>query len=61
VRRDFPGRILSIELEEEEDAPSGWAYEVKVLAASGRVLEIELDSVSLERLAVEGLRMGDDD
>ncbi len=53
VRADFPGHILKIELEREDDAPSGMTYEVKVLDDDGRVTEIEFDARSLEVLDME--------
>lgn len=56
VRADFPGRVLRIEVEDEDDAPSGWAYEVKVLGDDGVVVEVEYDAATLEVIEVEGGR-----
>ncbi len=56
VRRDYPGRVLKVELEHEDGGRGRWLYEVKVLTAAGQVVEIALDAVSLERLRVEGDR-----
>lgn len=50
---EFPGQVLKVELEEDDDARSGWAYEVKVLTSDGQVIEIKLDAVSIERLEIE--------
>ena len=58
VQRDYPGRVLKVELERDRDGPSGWVYEVKTLGRGGRVIEVELDAVSLETLNVEGDRSG---
>lgn len=54
VRRAYPGRVLKVELESEDDAVARWVYEVKVLTSDGHVLEVELDAVSLQLLGVEG-------
>ena len=63
VQRDYPGRVLKVELEREDDGRGRWMYEVKVLTSTGNVVEIEIDAVSLERLRVEGdrSRRPDDD
>jgi uncharacterized membrane protein YkoI len=37
------GVVTEIELEEEDDAPSGWVYEVEIVTAEGEV-ELELDA-----------------
>ena len=54
VGAEFPGQILNVELEDDDDARSGWAYEVKVLTSDGQVIEIKVDAVSIERLEIEG-------
>lgn len=41
-----PGTVIEAELEEEDDAPSGWAYEIEVLTAEGDVVEVEVDALS---------------
>lgn len=41
-----PGTVVEAELEEEYDAPSGWAYDVEILTAEGREIEVEMDAVS---------------
>ncbi|WP_404379147.1 PepSY domain-containing protein [Caenispirillum salinarum] len=41
-----PGTVVEVELEEEDDSPSGWAYEIDVLTAEGDVVEVEVDAVS---------------
>jgi uncharacterized membrane protein YkoI len=55
VRADFPGRILEVELEDEdeggEEAP---LYEVKVLTADGHVLKLEYDAITLDLLKAKG-------
>ena len=63
VAREFPGQVLKVELESDDDAASDWGYEVKVLTTSGHVLEVKMDAVSLEPYEIEGLsewRAGDD-
>lgn len=54
ARRAYPGRVLKVKLEREDDGPNRWVYEVKVLTSTGHVVEIELDAVSLAQLRVEG-------
>ncbi|CCQ75059.1 PepSY domain-containing protein [Magnetospira sp. QH-2] len=53
VAKDYPGRVLKVELEDEDDGPSGWVYEVKILREDGRVVEVELDAKSLDVIEVE--------
>ncbi|MBF0448311.1 MAG: PepSY domain-containing protein [Magnetococcales bacterium] len=54
ARTQFPGHILKVELEDEEETPSGWIYEVKILQEDGSVIEVEYDAETLEVLDVEG-------
>ena len=54
VRHQFPGRVLKVELEDEDDAPSGFIYEVKILKHDGSVIEVEYDAKTLKVLEVEG-------
>jgi uncharacterized membrane protein YkoI len=53
-RQQFPGRIIKVELEDEDDAPSGFIYEVKILKSDGSVIEVEYDAKTLKVLEVEG-------
>ncbi|MCW8889160.1 MAG: PepSY domain-containing protein [Sedimenticola sp.] len=43
VREAYPGRLLAIELEQEDDRV---IYEVELLDAEGKVWELELDAVT---------------
>ena len=54
ARHQFPGRVLKVELEDEDDAPSGSIYEVKILKSDGSVVEVEYDAKTLKLLEVEG-------
>ncbi len=57
VQEDFAGRLLQIELEQEEDEEVlRWVYEAKVLTPEGNVLNLEYDARSLELLEVKGYR-----
>ncbi len=53
VQSDFPGHILKIKLDDEDDAQSGWVYETKLLREDGVVMEVEYDAKSLEIVKVE--------
>lgn len=53
VKSEFPGHILKIKLDDEEDAQSGWVYETKILREDGVVMEIEYDAKSLEIVKIE--------
>lgn len=53
VQSEFPGHILKIKLDDEDDAQSGWVYETKILREDGVVMEIEYDAKSLEIVKVE--------
>jgi len=63
VQGTYPGRVLKVELEREDDGPAAWVYEMKVLTRAGHVLEVKLDAVSLKLVGVEGgrSRHSDDD
>jgi len=54
IHAEFPGRILEVEL--DDDDGDKWIYEVKVLTPQGHVLKLEYDAVSLELLEVKGRR-----
>ncbi|MBF0444238.1 MAG: PepSY domain-containing protein [Magnetococcales bacterium] len=54
ARQQFPGRILKVELENDEDALSGSIYEVKILKRDGSVIEVEYDAKTLKVLDVKG-------
>jgi uncharacterized membrane protein YkoI len=41
VRRAFPGEIIGVRLDEDDDR---FTYEFKVLKANGRLVEIEMDA-----------------
>ncbi|GAB2507150.1 PepSY domain-containing protein [Pseudoxanthomonas sangjuensis] len=42
VQEKAPGDVIEVELDHSDK--HGWEYEVKVLAANGRVLEVKLDA-----------------
>lgn len=48
---DFPGDILDVELDEEDD---GIVYEIKTITADGRILKLEYDAATGELLKVKG-------
>nr|WP_319555937.1 PepSY domain-containing protein [uncultured Vibrio sp.] len=50
VERDLYGRIIKVELEEDDNA---WVYELKILFDSN-VLKVEYDAATLEMLEVKG-------
>jgi uncharacterized membrane protein YkoI len=54
VGSEFPGRVLKIELEHEDDDAAAWVYEVKLLTRQGDVLELEYDAGTLELIGLEG-------
>ncbi len=56
IRGDFAGRLLQVELEQEEEEVPRWVYEAKVLTPEGNVLKLEYDARSLELLEVKGHR-----
>jgi uncharacterized membrane protein YkoI len=47
------GPVIEVELEEEDDAPSGWVYEVEILGPEGEI-ELELDARSGEVVDRDG-------
>lgn len=57
VHQAYPGRILEVELEQEEEgvAAGVWIYEVKMLTRRGRVYELKYDARTLELLRAEGI------
>jgi uncharacterized membrane protein YkoI len=50
AEREFGGRVLEVELERRAGVP---VYEVELVTADGRVLEVLYDSTTGERLALE--------
>jgi uncharacterized membrane protein YkoI len=53
VKTQYTGHILKIKLDDEDDAKSGWAYEIKLLRDDGAVVEIEYDAKTLEVIKIE--------
>lgn len=51
----FPGKVVEVEIDEEEDVPGRFVYEFKVLQESGRLLEIEIEAASGAVIDVDGL------
>jgi uncharacterized membrane protein YkoI len=41
VERDTPGQVIEVELEREAGR---WVYEIKLLAAAGAIVELEVDA-----------------
>jgi uncharacterized membrane protein YkoI len=41
VERDNPGQVIEVELEREEGL---WVYEIRLLAAGGAIIELEVDA-----------------
>lgn len=41
VERDYPGQVVEVEFEREDGV---WVYELKVLQAGGRMVELEVDA-----------------
>jgi uncharacterized membrane protein YkoI len=61
IRREYQGRILKVELEQEWHGEDPlWVYEAKILTPRGHVLELEYDARSLELIEIEGRHDGDD-
>lgn len=57
VRADFPGRVLEVEIEDEDErGEEPPVYEVKVLTQDGHVLKLEYDAITLELLELKGRR-----
>ena len=50
----FKGRIIRVELEEEDDE---WVYEIRLLMDDGRVIKVWVDATYLQILEVEGHRL----
>lgn len=50
ARARLPGEVVKIELEREDGI---WVYEIKILTASGRVREIEINAKTLAIIKVE--------
>lgn len=48
-----PGTVLEVELEREHGV---WIYEVKIVTARGRMVELELDAATAQVLRVHGAR-----
>ncbi len=50
LQRSHPGQVLELELERDDGR---WIYEVKLLQADGRLLELELDARTAQVLKVK--------
>lgn len=57
VERDYPGQVLEVELDREDDL---WAYEITVLRTGGKVVRLKLDGKTGAVLSIrEPRRHGD--
>jgi uncharacterized membrane protein YkoI len=59
ARRIAPGKIIDVELESDLDLDDGdhvarWVYEIEVLTAANRVIEMEFDAYTGRLLEIEG-------
>jgi len=55
VHKAYPGRVLEVELEQEESVNGcAWVYEVKLLTEEGNVLKLDYDAMNLELLKIKG-------
>lgn len=50
----FPGKVVEVEIDEEDDVPGGFVYEFKILQENGRLLEIELEAATGAVIEVDG-------
>ncbi|KAA3649302.1 MAG: peptidase [Proteobacteria bacterium] len=51
VAQDFPGQVLEVELEDEDDR---WIYEIKLVQPGGRLLKLEVDAADARVLKARG-------
>jgi|JRYK01.1.fsa_nt_gb uncharacterized membrane protein YkoI len=51
ISAEFGGKVLEVEL--ERDGPRTYTYEIEILTADGRVLELEYDARTGQRLKLE--------
>lgn len=51
IRKEFGGKVLEVELEREDSGR--YVYEIEILGADGRVIELEYDGRTGRRLAME--------
>ncbi|MCW0180665.1 MAG: PepSY domain-containing protein [Zavarzinia sp.] len=49
ARKDFGGDVLDIELEDEDE---GFIYEIKLIAADGRIMKLDYDAATGQLLRV---------
>ncbi|MBT0962851.1 PepSY domain-containing protein [Denitromonas iodatirespirans] len=53
VAQDYPGKVLEVELEDED---MRWIYEIKLVQPDGRLLKLEVDAADARILKVRGKR-----
>jgi hypothetical protein len=56
VSRQFPGRIVGVELYEQGGGRKSWIYDVRVLKQTGDVLSVKMDARTGNVLSVKGRR-----
>jgi uncharacterized membrane protein YkoI len=54
LKGPFPGKVVEVEIDEEDDVPGGFVYEFKILQENGRLLEIELEAATGAVIEVDG-------
>ena len=56
VERDYPGRVMEVELEREDGR---WLYEIRLVQRGGRMLKLEVDGADAKVLSVKGRGSGE--
>jgi uncharacterized membrane protein YkoI len=59
TRRIAPGKVIEVELESDVGLDDGgretrWVYEIEVLTADNRIIELEIDALSGKLLEIDG-------
>ena len=58
VEREYNGRVVEVELENDEDGNAGMTYEINLITAEGRFLEFTVNAQTGEVIGLGGRGIG---
>ncbi len=58
VEREYNGRVVEVELENDEDGNTGMTYEINLITAEGRFLEFTVNARTGEIIGLGGRGIG---
>jgi len=55
IKQNFEGRVLAINLKDNEQGLFGWVYDIRMISSKNRVINLRVDAGTSTVLMVEGV------